>query len=750
MGEVLPEIRNCVESDFRRLACLLLEEGLKSWAAREWLRYSDEEADCTLQFHRSCQGLTRSIPEFGLFHAELESVAPDEAIVEAKESANKSPRPDMRIMIVGSEVGVSVECKRLRRTSTDFRNYANRGLKRFSSGRYGAGDSFGVMVGYLQGCSIERALEGVNGVIMKSPEFERTEALNPNGSTPTFHRLLSQHDRSEWGMFSVLHLLAEVGLSSQPDPRILSSIEEKGATAPSSSPQLWPLRFDWIPGEDAVQNASLIDDCVRLYNAHYGIWGIHSPKYGKPVRMPRGVLRNLAASPEASLAVAYTQDSLIAYCLAVKLETDSGVVSWVVQLVVHGAYRRMRIATKLLFSVWQFSDCFCWGLATSNPFAVRALETATRRQCTPRVITSAGPPVLRELADHVPYLPRQMSRKNAHQLRPVVDTKFFVDHTESTKIRQSGRVSGRRWRLGDLAEGEEWFACTFGSQRAEALSTSRVRELLKGSDEIWLSAYERMTLDESHVWRRYAEAEVEFCLTQVASDRPLRIADVGCGDGRHARLMAERGHEVVAIDISEALLTRARLIPSGANISWLEHDARERLPVSDLDLVVALYDVVGSSADEADDRRILSNLASSLSVGGTLVLSVMNAEESIKSLSDEQSPKTILDFIDCLEKLPPSTTMEQSGSVFDPELLLYFEGTFYRKEQFDGGPGRLPAEYVVRDRRFLADDVRAALTEVGLDVVNVFPSRLGHWLEGPPGDPSGKEIVAVARKPHAS
>jgi hypothetical protein len=128
----------------------------------------------------------------------------------------------------------------------------------------------------------------------------------------------------------------------------------------------------------------------------------------------------------------------------------------------------------------------------------------------------------------------------------------------------------------------------------------------------------------------------------------------------------------------------------------------------------------------------------------------MNAEESIRSLSPEQRPHSILEFIDRLEKLPPSATMEQSGSVFDPELLLYFEDTFYRKEQFDGGPGRLPAEYVVRDRRFSGDGVHAALAEAGFEIVNVFPSRLGHWSSGPPGDPLGKEIVAVARKPSAS
>ncbi len=595
----------------------------------------------------------------------------------------------------------------------------------------------------------ERAMEGVNGAIARSPEFVQSDALDLVGSTAAFHRLSSRHSRSNSGAFGVLHLLAEVGTLPE-QLRQVPREDLAGMKSASSPQQLWPLRFDWIAGEAAVQNDALIDACLALYNGHYGTWGAQSGKQGRPVRMPPDTLRRLAGSPESSLAVAYIHDSLVAYCLAVKLETDSGVVSWVVQLVVHSAYRKARIATKLLFSVWQFSDCYCWGLATSNPYAVRALETATRRQCAPAVIVGAGPPVLRILADHVSYLPTQLSRKSTNRLRPVVDTKFFVDHAESDKVRQSGRVSGRRWRLGSLGDGEEWFACTFASQRPEALSNSRVRELLKGADEIWQSAYERMTLDESHVWRGYSEEEVEFCLAQVGRTGPLRVADVGCGDGRHARLMAERGHEVVAIDISETLLAWAREVGVSPRVTWVAHDARECLPTDDLDLILALYDVLGSSADGDDDRRILAHCASALSPGGVLVLSVMNAEESIRSLSPEQRPHSILEFIDRLEKLPPSATMEQSGSVFDPELLLYFEDTFYRKEQFDGGPGRLPAEYVVRDRRFSVDGVHGALAEAGLEIVNVFPSRLGHWISGPPGDPSGKEIVAVARKPEAS
>jgi S-adenosylmethionine-dependent methyltransferase len=41
------------------------------------------------------------------------------------------------------------------------------------------------------------------------------------------------------------------------------------------------------------------------------------------------------------------------------------------------------------------------------------------------------------------------------------------------------------------------------------------------------------------------------------SERPLRVAEIGCGDGRIAQLLAGLGHHVTACDASADMLTRA-------------------------------------------------------------------------------------------------------------------------------------------------------------------------------------------------
>ena len=61
----------------------------------------------------------------------------------------------------------------------------------------------------------------------------------------------------------------------------------------------------------------------------------------------------------------------------------------------------------------------------------------------------------------------------------------------------------------------------------------------------------------------------------------------------------------------------------------------------------------------------------------------MNSQSVLPRLGLEHRPETTGAFVGALEALPPSRTMEQTGAVFDPNLLLYFKGVFYRKEQFE-------------------------------------------------------------------
>lgn len=58
----------------------------------------------------------------------------------------------------------------------------------------------------------------------------------------------------------------------------------------------------------------------------------------------------------------------------------------------------------------------------------------------------------------------------------------------------------------------------------------------------------------------------------------LQILDLGCGTGRHAIPLANRGASVTALDFSEGMLGRARSKPDAEKVKFRQHDLTERLP----------------------------------------------------------------------------------------------------------------------------------------------------------------------------
>jgi 2-polyprenyl-3-methyl-5-hydroxy-6-metoxy-1,4-benzoquinol methylase len=409
-------------------------------------------------------------------------------------------------------------------------------------------------------------------------------------------------------------------------------------------------------------------------------------------------LRDLVDDDYAWLSCSYADDVLVGYCVAVDTEVvERGRVAWVSQLVVHTSFRNAKIGTKLLYSIWQFSDCYAWGLATASPYAIRALETATRRPCRASLIADRGAAVLREVRRHVDYMPESLVVDDHGRRQPRVDTQFYLDHAHVPGMRRGAARQERPWSLGTLEEGQEWFGCTFVEQEPSAIDDEHLTELLTGADNIWIQAYEGMTLDDDHAWRRSADREVATVRVLSGVDRGARILDVGCGDGRHVAALSGSGCDVTGADISERLIARARDRVKAPGVTFVVADARKGLPSGPFDLAVSLYDVIGSSAREEDDLLMLRTIASSLRAGGHLIASVMNATPTAPYIPPERRPRSNAAFISALERLPASRTMERTGAVFDPELLLVYRDVHYRKEQFQALGGSLPSSLSVTD-----------------------------------------------------
>jgi ubiquinone/menaquinone biosynthesis C-methylase UbiE len=61
--------------------------------------------------------------------------------------------------------------------------------------------------------------------------------------------------------------------------------------------------------------------------------------------------------------------------------------------------------------------------------------------------------------------------------------------------------------------------------------------------------------------------------------RGLRIADIGCGTGRHALRLAAEGAIVTAVDFSKGMMEKAQAKAGANKVRWLHHDVGRQLPL---------------------------------------------------------------------------------------------------------------------------------------------------------------------------
>ena len=283
----------------------------------------------------------------------------------------------------------------------------------------------------------------------------------------------------------------------------------------------------------------------------------------------------------------------------------------------------------------------------------------------------------------------------------------------------------------------------FDSSNSQKLnSDSGFKKMLDESNLIVRDAYARMNVPNQR-WMGKAEEEIGEILKMVPISASSAICDFGAGTGRHVNELIRRGFKnVMGIDF--AFGKDGGVVVPGDCRSW-----RGSYP---FDLILCLYDVIGSFRSESDNRQILENIFANLKPGGSAVISVMNLDFAGMSCAEVAGNQPD-DLYQSLRALKPSSNMADTGEVFDGRYALIDrqEGVVYRKEQFGGDDKRLRRELIVVDRRFTLKSIRGMCQTVGFDVLASRYTRSGFHapslFNGLRASRWGKEILLLLRRP---
>ena len=181
-----------------------------------------------------------------------------------------------------------------------------------------------------------------------------------------------------------------------------------------------------------------------------------------------------------------------------------------------------------------------------------------------------------------------------------------------------------------------------------------------------------------------ARADVAFYLEEAErAGASSRVLELGCGTGRLTLPLAQAGHEVTGIDLSPAMLARARAKlaapPSSVRdrVTLLEGDV-SRIELSEtpsFDLVVAPFRVLQHFVAIADQLDVLAGARRRLRPGGRLVLDVFNPNYASmtrdRSLEVEDTPEQALSDGRTLRRTVRVTAVRWVEQVSDVELIYH-------------------------------------------------------------------------------
>ena len=445
---------------------------------------------------------------------------------------------------------------------------------------------------------------------------------------------------------------------------------------------------------------SQLEACSKLFSEHYGKYAsdnhLSEDKWGKHVRMSASYYRKNYCKPDFYISYAKNGSQHIAHAIYLRKQLeDKQVMTWVVQLVVHANYRGKEIGKKLLNSAWGFSNDAGWGLATSNPYTIKTLEASTFRKVNPEYVVKHLTQI-KEMAQLINFVSDFKVEKEVS----IVESNFYVDHSEIDKNIAS--VFGTsNWLLGKLDPGQEWLAFTFGDQDFDSEYDNEFIKLMNFSETKLKEAYGRMS--EHQGWQEKTQYEVEYILQKCSVPKSSVVLDFGCGNGRHARALADKGMHVVGIDFSKKNKSNQK---QDSLVEFVNGDCRNYKHDSRADMIVCLYDVIGSFPEDKDNDAIIDNAYANLKKEGYFAVSVMNMELT-KHLAKPEYTGDVMKNLKVLQSLPASNTMQATGNIFNPEyyFLDSYTNVVYRKEQFKNDQN-LSAEHIIRDRRYSVEEFR--------------------------------------------
>ena len=122
--------------------------------------------------------------------------------------------------------------------------------------------------------------------------------------------------------------------------------------------------------------------------------------------------------------------------------------------------------------------------------------------------------------------------------------------------------------------------------------------------------------------------EVDKIVKLLQIEDQAKLLDLCCGRGRHSLEFSRRAFDVIGVDRTAAYLEKARLEAEkfSLNATFIHDDMREYCVPDHFDVIINMFGSFGYFEDPDDDRKVVTNMHTSLRAGGQFLIETAGKE----------------------------------------------------------------------------------------------------------------------------
>jgi 2-polyprenyl-3-methyl-5-hydroxy-6-metoxy-1,4-benzoquinol methylase len=226
--------------------------------------------------------------------------------------------------------------------------------------------------------------------------------------------------------------------------------------------------------------------------------------------------------------------------------------------------------------------------------------------------------------------------------------------------------------------------------------------------------------------------ECDFIEQEIGYDKSLKIIDVGCGTGRHSIELSKRGYNIVGVDLSESMLSKAREKAERLNlkVDFRKHDARNLPFVGEFDAAIMICEGAFSLM-ETDEMNfdILKNVTKAIKERGKFIFTTLNG---------------LFPLHHSVEKFCAGNTeegnAEYGSNTFD---LMTFRDHNVTVFEDDAGNKK---ELHCNERYYVPSEITWLLKTLGYGRIDIFGAKLGAFSRNDKLTTEDFEMLVVCQK----